>query len=574
QSDALSGNSIASALLGAPNSGQARFPAQTYQSYKYLAPYFQDDWKVTRRLSLNLGLRYDFLVPPTERFDRTTAGFDATSANSASKLIDRVKFPDVSVLTGGLLFAGVNGQPRRATNMYWGALQPRFGLAYRVKDRLVFRGGWGRIYLNIGNGQIQPTGFSYTNTMTASNDGGQTPVPGSLKNPFPNGTRLPFGASLGDQSFLGSGFTYSNRGFTPGYMDSFSAGFQVRLPMGSYVEATYVGTRGRDIESSAGINNIPLSVRKQCDYYEGATSQALCNTNVPNPFLGLAPWFGSSLYSSTQIQRSQLLQAFPAFGGITENTRNDTRSWYNALQITAETRKKGGLNLIFTFTAAKYMSQSGYNDFVQGIMQRGLDGGDIPWRSTMGGVYTLPFGKGKKWLSARNSIVNRAVSGWELGWIGQWSAGTPVAIPTGLYVRDARIPGVDWGAERVSMLRPCVAQWNTNNTITLQPFSVAAGCTDYNFLILPAYAPRQAPNVFPNIRGYSFPNLDLSLSKSTVITERMRLHTRADAYNSSNSVGRAGVATGTTDTNFGSALKSNSRGDTYRTIQFSLKLVF
>ena len=133
---------------------------------------------------------------------------------------------------------------------------------------------------------------------------------------------------------------------------------------------------------------------------------------------------------------------------------------------------------------------------------------------------------------------------------------------------------MDWGAERVNVLRPCVAQWNTNNTITLQPFSVAAGCTGYNFLILPTYAPRQVPGSFPNVRNYSYPTLDLSLSKSTAITERFRVQLRADAYNASNSVGRATAATGATDTNFGSALKINSRSDTYRTVQLSLKLLF
>jgi len=577
QSDALSGNSLASFLLGAPNSGQARFPAQTYSTYKYLAPYVQDDWKVTRRLSLNLGLRYDFLVPPTERFNRTTVGFDQTHVNSASSLIDRTRYPDVPTLYGGLLFAGVNDQPRRAINMYWGAIQPRLGVAYRIKDWLVFRGGWGRTYMNFqGNGQIQPSGFAFTNTMNTSNDGGRTPVAGFLQNPFPSGTRLPYGAAQGDQTFLGSGFTYSNRNFTPAYINAFSAGFQVRLPMESYLDASYVGTRGVNVETSVSVNNMSLAARRQCDYYEGATSQTYCTTNIANPFLGLAPWFGSTLYSSTQIQRSQLLQTFPAFGSLTENARNDNRSWYNAFQMTLETRRKGGLNLIFTLTFSKLITESGYNDVQQGIKNRGLDGGDIPRRATMGGVYTLPFGKGRNLLNTPHPVISRLVGGWELGWIGQWSAGTPLGFPSGsmLYVKDARLPNVDWGAERVNVLRPCVAQWNTNNTITLQPFSAAAGCTDYNFLILPTYAPRQVPGSFPNLRNYSYPNLDLSLSKSTAITERIRLQFRADAYDAANSVGRATAAVGTTDTNFGSALKLNSRSDTYRTIQLSLKLLF
>jgi len=450
--------------------------------------------------------------------------------------------------------------------------------AYQIKERLVFRGGWGRTYMNFqGNGQIQTNGFAFANTLTTTNDGGRTPIAGLLvQNPFPNGTRLPYGAAQGDQTFLGQGFTCSSRNFTSAYINSFSAGFQVRLPMESYLDASYVGTRGKDIETSVGINNMSLAARRQCDYFEGAVSQTYCNANIANPFLGLVPWFGSTLYSATQIQRSQLLQTFTAFGSLSENARNGNRSWYNALQMTFETRKKGGLNLIFTFTASKFITESGYNDVQQGIKNRGLDGGDIPRRATMGGVYTLPFGKGAKLLTTSNPVISRLVGGWQLGWIGQWSAGTALGFPSGsiLYVKDARLPNVDWGAERVNVLRPCVAQWNTNNTITLQPFSVAAGCTGYNFLILPTYAPRQVPGSFPNVRNYSYPTLDLSLSKSTAITERFRVQLRADAYNASNSVGRATAATGATDTNFGSALKINSRSDTYRTVQLSLKLLF
>lgn len=149
--DGLSGNSIATALLGLVSGGSSAFNSIPIYLYKYYAPWVQDDWRINKRLTLNLGLRWDFNLPANERFNRLNRGFDTTLVNPADSLIDRKAFPTVPTLRGGLLFAGVNGVSRQSSDTYKKALQPRIGFAYQLTGKLVLRGGWGRSYINPTN---------------------------------------------------------------------------------------------------------------------------------------------------------------------------------------------------------------------------------------------------------------------------------------------------------------------------------------------------------------------------------------------------------------------------------------
>jgi hypothetical protein len=219
------------------------------------------------------------------------------------------------------------------------------------------------------------------------------------------------------------------------------------------------------------------------------------------------------------------------------------------------------------------------------IMQRGIDQYNYPRRFTLGGVYNLPFGKGQRLLSGANGLVSRVVGGWQLGWIFQWQSGSPVAMPGNvLLLNDPRVtsstpllPGAtanSWGAAKGQIFSPCAQVWNSNGTITPEPAAVAAGCTSYSFLVMPTYAPTVRPNYFTNLRNYSYPTLDASMSKVTNIAERFKVQVRADIYNATNSVGRATPDTGVTSTTFGLVQLTNSRSDTFRTIQLSIKGIF
>lgn len=576
------GNSIASFLLGAPASGSAEFRAQPFITDRYFFPYIQDDWKVNQRLTLNLGFRMDFDFPPTERFNRLNRGFDAEATNPADALIDRTKFPNVPTLKGGLQFAGAGGAPRRVASVYKKALQPRIGIAYKISDSIVFRGGFGRAYMNFSNGFIQTTGFTFVNNAIATLDNGRTARPDTMTNPFPAGIRLPDGAAKGLQTFLGQGFTFSNTDYKLPYIDQFSAGFQIRLPMESVLDVSYVGSRGRNLESSRPFNEISLATRQACNLAEGG-APSYCDAQLPNPFKDLEPFRGTNHFTSNTLTRANLSRPFPHFGGLTENARSDGRSWYNSMQVSWETRKRGGLNLIATYTLSKMMVRSGWADVQRGLMQQGLAAGDMPHRVTIGAVYALPFGPGKKLFDTSHPVLKRLIGGWETNAMFIGHSGTPLTLSGNVwYIKDARLNDVDWSAEVVRALTPCVARWNDNGTITMLANSVSYGCTDYNFLIMPRYAPGVTPPTDGRLRSRPRYFTDFSLNKTTQINERFRVQFRAEAFNLFNTPLRPSINVNPESNNFGVAYRtdsSNASGGAGatgapRTIQFGVKLLF
>jgi hypothetical protein len=189
----------------------------------------QDDWKVTKRLTLNFGLRWDLNLPPDEKHNRMNTGFDPKLPNPIQGMIPPA--PGQNIPTSdhhrGIQFAGVNGQRTRATLSDLNNIQPRFGLAYQVTPKLVFRGGYGLYYTNFqSNGMMQTLGFSSTPHLVNSLDGGQTAIPNLLNNPFPSGITQPFGSSLGALSYVGQGFTQYNPWYKMPRVHQFSGGFQ------------------------------------------------------------------------------------------------------------------------------------------------------------------------------------------------------------------------------------------------------------------------------------------------------------------------------------------------------------
>ncbi|MEO8370769.1 MAG: TonB-dependent receptor, partial [Candidatus Solibacter sp.] len=580
QGDNLSGNGVASWVLGNISGGASEWRAHPYISNHYYAPYVQDDWKLTRRLTVTLGLRYDISQPSVERNNHINNTFDTSRLNSVDKLIDRSQFPNVPPLRGGLTFA--TGDDRRGAPTYWGAIQPRIGVAYQVKPSVVFRGGWGRYFMNLGN-LFQTQGYSYSNSAISSNDNGRTAAPNSLINPFPNGLLQPYGSSLGDLTFLGSGVSWTNRDARSGHMDEFSAGFQFKLPLESMLDLSYVGTRGNEVGASRnrnGSDSYTLAERQSCNWYEGGRVQN-CSDTVANPFRGLAPFLGTSLYTSNTITKADLLlQDFPAFGSLSERS-NDTRSWYNALQMTYETRKQNSVNVLFTLTYAKNIVDTGWDDIQRGLRRKQIDTATSPLRATLGLIYELPMGKGKRFLRGSNGIVSRLAGGWQIGAIGQWSKAGFLSLPGNTIMIGDPLAGyqLDWGAERSQGWNQCTAKMNNDGSITMQPNAIAAKCASYNWLMLPTGNGVSNPanllsTVTTKIRNYSYPMLDASLTKITRINERFKLHFHADAYNLPNSVGRGGLSVGSPDgNNFGLLFKRDS-GGTPRSLQLALKLLF
>jgi len=593
----LQGNSIASFLLGAPSSGNVEFRANPDTTVDYAAPYIQDDWKMTPRLTINLGLRYDFNTPPRERDNNINRGFAFGTLNPVEPLVNHTVNSTsgtpttltLSQLNGGLLFAGVDGVPERTANIFKKGIQPRVGVAYQLRDNIVLRGGWGRYFMNPSNAFIQTAGFTFVNNAVTSLDSNRTPATNSLINPYPNGLTRPAGSNLGLRTFLGQNLTIVNPNYRLPHIDHFAVGVQMRLPFNSILDVSYVGSRGNDIESSKQINEIPLALRQQCNRDEGGDPN-VCNQAFTNPFRNIAGFEGTNRFSATTLARSELARPFPQFGSINEVARNDGKTWYDSLQVTLETRRRGGVNLISTYTFSKSVALDGFLDVQQGIMQKGLTESDRPHRFTLGVVSDLPFGTGKRFFDTNHWLLGRLVSGWQLNAIFQAQSGLPWSLRSGVnyaYVKDARLPNVDRNAEVVRAIRPCVVRLENNGTRTLVTSTALAaefGCslTDFNFLILPSFAPTGTPLFDTRLRNTSRPNLDLSMAKTTRVSERTSLQLRFEVFNVVNAAIRPNFNNDPSNVNFGVALKRDSNNASsgagalgaQRTVQLGVKFIF
>jgi hypothetical protein len=554
QGDALSGDSIATFLLGIPTGGGIDYNLFPTNMFPYYAPWFQDDWKVNPRLTLNLGIRWDVNISPDERYNRLNRGFDPTVVSPVDKLIDRTKFPDLPQLKGGLRFAGVNGVPKRASDIDWNNFQPRLGFAYLVNKKLVMRGGWGIYYVNPNNDYIRFNGFQLTTDFIGSLDDNRTPRDKfTINDPFPNGVQVPPGSSLGLATFLGRGFQFVGDNFVVPYVHQFSFGFQYQMPWESKLEISYVGNRTRRLQTERAFNEPSLAFRQKCNPMEGG-SPGFCDQLLPNPFFGLEEFRGTTFFGARTVSRFDLARPYPHFGGLTEQARNDGNIWYDSAQATFEKRTKHGLNIVSTYTFSKQIEEWGWNDVQKGVKQRGLYVWERPHRFTVGSVYQLPFGAGQRWLNTSHGLWSRVFSGWENTIILQWQAGRPWEGPGGNAIavrKEAYLDRsqIDWHAPQVWGVRnypdqdpkkpnaACVAIMNNDGSITLQPYSATlVGCTkdNYDFLRLPRYAPRLSSFRESKLRGHSVPIWDVSINKMTNITETTKIQFRVEAFNVTN----------------------------------------
>ncbi len=288
RADEFSGNSIASWLLGTPSSGTVNYAVFPIFLFPYYAPWLQHDWRISRKLSVNMGVRWDFNLPPSERFNRINRGFDPLAANPVNGMIDRAKYPDVPQIAGSMLFAGQNGLPRNAADIFGAALQPRIGAAYAIDNKTVIRGGWGRFYLNPNNDYLQTNGFSQSTPYVFSADEGRTASTQRIENPFPNGIRSPAGSSRGPLSYVGQGFNFVNSHFEIPHTNQFSLSLQRLLSPRSRLELAYSANRGKRLQTSRTFNEDDPDLRDSCNFLLGGnpsyiSSRGLIRSSARSP---------------------------------------------------------------------------------------------------------------------------------------------------------------------------------------------------------------------------------------------------------------------------------------------------
>jgi len=324
------------------SSASATLNATPYLTWRYPVLYFQDDWQLSRRLTLNLGLRWDYESPPVERFDRQNRGFDFTARSP-------YQVPGFD-LRGGLLFAGAGGLARGAFDADGNNWQPRFGLAYKMIESqpLVFRAGFGRYFL--------PTTEFGGTTGFAQTTSAQTSTPDFLpfhvlSNPFPSGLLQPPGAGRGLSTQVGDGVGFNDPRRDIPNVWQYSAGFQYEPRSSLLLEASYVGSQTKQIQVGKAQNFL---TKEQL-----ALGTPYLSTVVPNPFFGVLP-ANTSRGAQRTIQRRSLLTQFPHFTGVTMNNQSLGESCYNSLQLKVERRFRDGLSVLVSYTVSKTMESTAY----------------------------------------------------------------------------------------------------------------------------------------------------------------------------------------------------------------------
>ncbi|MDX2031167.1 MAG: carboxypeptidase-like regulatory domain-containing protein [Blastocatellia bacterium] len=557
------GHGLASFLFGIPTGGSVSLNASRAQQSDFTGVFIHNDWRMNKRLTLNLGMRYEYEGAPTERFNRSIRGFDPLAASpiAAAALANytRNPIPEVAVAnfktTGGLNFAGVGGNPRALWKVDRNNVMPRLGFAFSLNDKTVLRGGIGVYFDTIGvdRNDVNQGGFNQATNFIPTLNNGQTYV-ATLANPFPNGFQTPPGASQGLGTFLGRGISFfQERPLNP-YNTRWSMSVQRELPGRMVAEITYVGSRANKLGLTRNLNAVPARYLSTKPERDQATIDFL-GAQVRNPFFGLAEFAGTGL-AGQNVARSQLLRPFPHFGDILVG-ESSGYSWYHSLQVGVEKRLTKGLTFQASWTYSKFMQATEFLNDQDLRPSEVISDQDYPHRFVINGIYQLPFGKGQKWLSGANRWAELAIGGWQFqGWFEGQSGealGFGNAIVRG-NLRDLVRPVGQRTAEAWFNLTAA------NTVFERDPAKQLASNL------------RTLPLRFSYIRADGTNNWDLSLFKNYQLTEKFRIQFRAESFNALNHVQFGGPATGVTNTAFGTI--TGEKGHGQRQWTFGLKLMF
>lgn len=557
------GHGLASFLFGLPTGGAAALNASRAQQSDFWGGFIHDDWRVNKRLTLNLGIRYELEGAPTERFNRSIRGFDATVESpifqQALTNYRANPIPELSVANfrtlGGLNFVGTNGNPRGLWNPDRNNWMPRLGMAFSLNQKTVIRAGIGVYFDTIGvdREDVNQGGFNQSTNLIASLNNGQT-YAATLANPFPNGFQTPPGASQGLRTFLGRSISFfQDRPLNP-YNTRWSLAVQRELPGRIVAEVTYVGSRANKLGISRDLNPVPAQYLSTKTERDQATIDFL-GAQVRNPFFGIADFAGTGL-GNQNVARSQLLRPFPHFQDITVG-ESSGYSWYHSMQVGVEKRLTKGLTFQASLTYSKLMQAIEFLNSQDLRPTEVISDQDYPWRFAINGIYELPFGKGKKFLGSANRWVDAFLGGWQFqGWFEGQSGealGFGNAIVRG-NLRDLVLP--------------------VNQRTTDAWFNLAAANTVFERDPAKQLGSnlRTLPLRFSFIRADGTNNWDLSLFKNYQLTEKFKIQFRAESFNALNHVQFAGPATGVTNTAFGTI--TGEKGHGQRQWTFGLKLMF
>jgi hypothetical protein len=573
-SAAAIGQDLAALLLGIPSGGTIDRSADRDNRLFYGGLFFQDDWRVSSRLTLNLGLRWEYEGAPTERLNRNVRGFDpdaelaltaAAQAAYAASPIPQIPASAFRV-RGGLQFA--SDSERGTYNPDLNNFQPRIGFAYQASDKTVVRGGWA-IYavpaLFDISGIYQP-GFSQGTSIIPSPDTGLT-IRSTLADPWPDGVAEPPGASLGSNTFIGRtiGRFNDQLDYVNGQSMRWSLSVQRELPGQWVVEGAYVASRSYDLSTDFNANPVAREYLSTSPVRDQATIDFL-TANVTNPFRGLVP--GENLNNAT-AQRQQLLRPFPQFQNI-DVRRYDGSSRFDSAQFRLEKRFSGGYTVLTSYTWSDFKEQvSRLNDTDPDYEERYNDT-HLPHRLVFNGIVELPFGRGRKWGNDAHPLVNALVGNWSISAIWNWQSGRPNLTMGNVYYNGD-----------ITQLKTKYTDDPDQPVFDTSGFYFGDAAVMTNGQLDPAKQRgdqrirlannvRTTPSRWNGLRGPRYTNWDMSFVKG-IDVGRVRAQFHIELYNAFNDVFYNNPNLDPTNANFG---KVSSQNNLPRNIQIGTKIVF
>lgn len=571
-SSSTSGNAIASLLLGTGIGAAATGATggvtavnnaitnrvQPAPLAKYYGIYAQDTWRVSDRLTVSLGLRWEQQRARTERYNRYNF-FDYNVRNPLGDQVGRE-------LNGGLVFVNQGSVGRGQTRTDALDIAPRVGLSYRVGNRMVIRAGYGFFYLQACCNALQggpaagTDGFTVTSNWVTSRGGDGITPQDLLANPFPQGLNQPVGSSRGLLTQTGSDVTAVQRARPTGYTQNFSFDMQFEVGRGSVLEVGYSGVQGRKLN----LGGLPNANQLPTEYL--SMGNAL-NAQVNNPFFGVFP---TGVLSGRTVPMHRLLRPHPQF--VTVELNGDTpgaSSSFNALYVKYNKSFSNGLSLLVSYQFSKNIDNASENqgwiinerfrDYYDRSLDRSISAHDVPQSFVTALVYDVPVGRGRQFGGDMPKVLDAIVGGWGISGIVRFSSGLPLRLEAqntlatyGFSIQNARVANL--------------ADLNVDSRTPERWFNTAGASAPAPFTL------GNSPRFTPNLRADGTHHADINLSKTFSFTERIRMQLRGEFYDITNTPQFAppGVVFGNPD--FGQV--NNTRFNDRRTIQLGLKLLF
>ena len=544
---AAGGNGFASFLLGYGNNGSVTEPARTADQNLYGAIYAGDTFQFTRKLTLNLGVRFDLQGDWTERTNRIVV----LNTNEASPLLAmspavKAAFPN---LKGGYDLVNSSRHSSRTAFPAWKHVSPRLGVSYQLDQNTVVRLGYGMFYLPVDVRWDDAPHNLFINSfntpwLTTQSDG-VTPKD-TLFNPFPSGITPPFGRNQGLIDVQGNGNGASTSNNPAPYVQQWNLDIQRQFPGNLLVDIAYAGSKGTHLPMhSQDLDQLPTQFLPK-----NAADVANLTALVANPFAGnctgcTGPMQSGGVGSNATVKAAQLLLPYPQFDDVAMEEQDNRDSIYHSMQLKVQKRFSAGAQVLATYTISKLIDNTnseinwleaspvGWGDANANNLrgERSLDAFDVPQRLVLGAVLDLPFGRGKKFASNATGVANKVISGWGIDPIVTFQRGFPVIVggcPGAL--SNSGIPNAGCARPTRTALSHLtsgsktqkLAQWFDTSVFT------AGSPTDFGF--------GSDSRTEPNIRDDGIKNFDIAIFKNTTFgpEDRLGLEFRTEFFNAFN----------------------------------------